>query len=203
MIFWHESSATEPGGTARDGRAHEPGAANGHVMALSPGRIGQSNNYAANLDGFVTFTNQPNEPAHGYAQLFRSGAVEGVALLSTDEKTRAPYLAGPVFENTAVSAIKNYLMFIKDIDLGFPVFGFLSFCGMKGCVLRTRTEFGAGYYDAGPLRQDVIALPEVNLDSDAADVPIAMRTTFNTVWNAFGFAQSDKYNQQGMWIGTA
>src|SRR6516162_7430838 len=25
---WHESSATEPGGTARDGRAHEPGAAN-------------------------------------------------------------------------------------------------------------------------------------------------------------------------------
>src|SRR4051794_37541654 len=28
MIFWHESSATEPGGTARDDRAHEPGAAN-------------------------------------------------------------------------------------------------------------------------------------------------------------------------------
>src|SRR5438477_9794047 len=28
MIFWHESSATEPGGTARDGRAPQPGAAN-------------------------------------------------------------------------------------------------------------------------------------------------------------------------------
>ena len=28
MIFWHESSATKPGGTMRDGRAHEPGAAN-------------------------------------------------------------------------------------------------------------------------------------------------------------------------------
>src|SRR5207237_1863473 len=28
MIFWHESSATKPGGTTRDGRAHEPGAAN-------------------------------------------------------------------------------------------------------------------------------------------------------------------------------
>src|SRR5947207_14736437 len=27
MIFWHESSATKPGGTTRDGRAHEPGAA--------------------------------------------------------------------------------------------------------------------------------------------------------------------------------
>ena len=27
MIFWHESSATKPGGTRRDGPAHEPGAA--------------------------------------------------------------------------------------------------------------------------------------------------------------------------------
>src|SRR6478672_7781268 len=32
--FWHESSATEPGGTARDGRAHEPGAANIPAMSV-------------------------------------------------------------------------------------------------------------------------------------------------------------------------
>src|SRR5437773_8620222 len=35
MIFWHESSATEPGGTARDGRAHEPGAANIPAMSVA------------------------------------------------------------------------------------------------------------------------------------------------------------------------
>src|SRR5439155_13838220 len=35
MIFWHESSATEPGGTARDGRAHEPGAANIPAMPVA------------------------------------------------------------------------------------------------------------------------------------------------------------------------
>src|SRR5215468_10490605 len=35
MIFWHESSATEPGGTARDGRAHEPGAANISAMSVA------------------------------------------------------------------------------------------------------------------------------------------------------------------------
>src|SRR5438034_7737857 len=37
MIFWHESSATEPGGTARDGRAHEPGAANIPAMSVAGG----------------------------------------------------------------------------------------------------------------------------------------------------------------------
>src|SRR5215510_5077801 len=35
MIFWHESSATEPGGTARDGRAREPGAANISAMSVA------------------------------------------------------------------------------------------------------------------------------------------------------------------------
>src|SRR5437762_9675027 len=35
MIFWHESSATEPGGTARHGRAHEPGAASNPAMPVA------------------------------------------------------------------------------------------------------------------------------------------------------------------------
>src|ERR1700730_18116120 len=35
MIFWHGSSATEPGGTARDGRADEPGAANIPAMPVA------------------------------------------------------------------------------------------------------------------------------------------------------------------------
>src|SRR5437868_15070813 len=33
--FWHESSATESGGTAREGRAHEPGAANIPAMPVA------------------------------------------------------------------------------------------------------------------------------------------------------------------------
>src|SRR5258706_9511087 len=35
MICWHESSATEPGGTARDGRVPEPGAANIPAMPVA------------------------------------------------------------------------------------------------------------------------------------------------------------------------
>ena len=35
MIFWHESSATEPGGTAHNGRARQPGAANIAAMPVA------------------------------------------------------------------------------------------------------------------------------------------------------------------------
>src|ERR1700751_5458941 len=37
MIFRHESSATKPGGTTRDGRAHEPDAANIPAMPVAGG----------------------------------------------------------------------------------------------------------------------------------------------------------------------
>ena len=33
--FWHESSATEPGGTARNGRVHEPGVTNIPAMPVA------------------------------------------------------------------------------------------------------------------------------------------------------------------------
>ena len=176
---------------------------NGHVMPLPPGRWGQGNSYSPNLDGFATFSSPSDRAADAYAQVFRSGAIEGVEVLGTDQNMGSPYLAAASFENTVVSAARNYITFVQSLNLGYPVFVFLSFCGMAGCRLRTRTEFGVGHYQSQPLRQDVIALPEAVIERASTDVPSALRTTFNTAWNAFGLMQSDKYNQQGRWIGTA
>jgi hypothetical protein len=119
------------------GRAFHGGAAR---FPLPPGRIGHSNNYAANLDGLVTFTNPADQQAYGYAQVFRSGAVEGVDLLGTDENTSISYLTATTFENTVVSAVRNYLKFTTSLDLGFRVFVFLSFCGMTNCLLEHKLK---------------------------------------------------------------
>jgi hypothetical protein len=138
------------------------------------------------LDGLITFTNQPNEPAHAYAQVFRTGAVEGVDLLSLDD-AGAPFLPAPTFESTIISTLRNYLMFLNDIDLLPPTFVFLSLCGVRGCHLRQRTEVGgSSYYNAGPLQEDVVTLPDVTIDSETANLPASMRLAFNTIWNAFG-----------------
>jgi Putative DNA-binding domain len=176
--------------------------ASGHVMPLPPGRIGYPNDYRTNLEGLLMFPSATDEAAHGYSQVFRTGAVEGVDTLPLDETRGSPYLLGPIFENDIVATLRNWLLFLSDIDLPPPHFIFLSFCGMRGCHLRTGTVTGPGYKIVGPLQDDTIALPEVMIDADPADVPAAMRLTFNTIWNAFGFAKSDKYNAQGAWIGT-
>lgn len=177
--------------------------ANGHVMPLPPEGFGQPNDYGPNLDGFITFTNQPNGLARAYAQVFRTGAVEGVYLLPLDD-AGIPFLASQTFENIIISALRNYFRFLNDIELPPPTFVFLSLCGVRGCHLRQqRAEYReSGYYNAGPLKEDVVTLPDVIIDTESTDLPSAMRLAFNTIWNAFGFPQSDKYNARGEWIGT-
>jgi hypothetical protein len=176
---------------------------NGHVIPLPPGRHpGDAAQPLVNLDGFAMIARPSDGKTHAYAQLFRSGALEGVTTLGAGDKG-THYLTGTQFENTAISAIRNYLPLFKDNDVGLPIVLFPSFCGMSGCYLRVPAEFGgSGYYDRGPLQVDTVALPEAMIESDPADPPAAMRSSFNTIWNAFGYEKSDKYNDRGEWIGT-
>jgi hypothetical protein len=53
------------------------------------------------------------------------------------------------------------------------------------------------------LQIDTIALPEVTIETNSPDAATALRTSFNTVWNAFGYPKSDKYNDKGEWLGIA
>jgi hypothetical protein len=140
--------------------------------------------------------------SHGYAQIFRSGAIEGVAILPADDATGVPFLAEPLFEGQIVSAENNYLHFQKSIGIELPIALFVSFCGMRGCHLRVRTELGGGYYQGRPLQEDVVALPDALIESDSVNVPQALRINFHTIWNAFGHMRSNKYNNDGEWIGT-
>jgi hypothetical protein len=172
-----------------------PGSRHGSPIALT------------NLDGFAIISTTeapPEQRAGAYAQLFRSAAIEGVYLLEQDrtDKTRF-YIFAQGFENIVVAAVKNYISFLMTLDVGLPIFIFLSFCGMSRCYLRETAAMGVGWNDYGPLKVDAIALPEVTIESDPANVPGALRQLFNTIWNGFGFQGSPKYNATGEWIGTA
>ncbi|MGC2201592.1 MAG: ATP-binding protein [Stellaceae bacterium] len=175
---------------------------NGYVVPIPPGRFGDVNQPFVNLDGYATVTQSTDGKTHAYAQLFRSGALEGVTTVEQDHTGKC-YIAAPTFENNIIAALRNYLMFYKAIDVGLPIYVFLSFCGMSRCHFRMPTEYSsAGYYEGGPLQLDIVPLPEAAIDSDPPDIPEAMRVSFNTFWNAFGYPKSDKYNDKGEWIGT-
>jgi hypothetical protein len=75
-----------------------------------------------------------------------------------EDHTGKCYIAAPAFENNIVAALRNYLLFYKAIDVGLPLYIFLSFCGMSRCYFRTHLEYSSsGFYERGPLRLDIIS----------------------------------------------
>jgi hypothetical protein len=42
-----------------------------------------------------------------------------------------------------------------------------------------------------------------SLDAGERDVPQLVEPAFDMIWNGFGFGQSDKYDDEGRWIGTS
>jgi hypothetical protein len=168
---------------------------------LPPGRISHPYDYHPNLDGLVIFCSPRGKPAGGYAQVFRTGAVEGVDVLHIDPETKGPYLIGLTFETQIVEAVRNYVKFILSLELGYPIVIFISLCGVRGCYLRARTEISAGYYNHGPLAEDMIPLPEISIESDTQDIVSSLQPVFNQIWNAFGFMASSNFDEYGKWIG--
>jgi hypothetical protein len=120
---------------------------------------------------------------------------------AVDPETKGPYLTGSTFETLIVEALRNYVNFILSLGRGYPIVIFISLCGVRGCYVRTTTEIGAGYYNRGPLTEDVIPLPEISIESDTQDVASAFQPVFNQIWNAFGLMASTKFDKDGKWIG--
>ena len=135
-----------------------------------------------------------------YAQFFRSGAIEGVGSLSKRDDDGNPYFVAAEFTNKVVLAVRQYLGVLDAFDAGFPVYAFLSLCDVSQCYYRHSPD-GAGWSDTGPLKREILALPEVFIDGFNGDVPTLIRPVFNMLWNAFGLQRCEMYDGQGQWRG--
>lgn len=135
----------------------------------------------------------------GYGLLLRNGSYEGVHVLS--EHDDSPYLASIAFGNMMVAAVRRGLALQGHYGFAFPTALMLSLCNAADVRLRSPTEFGAGYYENGPLGQGVVEIPQTILGRLDVDVPTALRPMLNTIWNAFGLASCEMYDGQGQWTG--
>ncbi len=90
----------------------------------------------------------------------------------------------------------------EQLEAGLPLFVGLSFCNAKGCVLRAAGS-GAWTTNGVTLKNEVVILPECIVESADADLPRLLKPIFDVVWNGFGYMSSEKYDQNGKWIGAA
>jgi hypothetical protein len=59
--------------------------------------FGNGNQPWVNLDGYATLAPVVDGRLHAYAQLFRSGAMEGVTTVGEDNNTKRHFIASPTF----------------------------------------------------------------------------------------------------------
>jgi Putative DNA-binding domain len=160
-----------------------------------------SNRSRVNLDGIVNYYAQTQDGAKSYVQVFRNGAIEGVAVMNREAD--GAYIVDTVFANMIVAATRQYLAVMKSLDVAFPIFALLSFCNAAGCRMRYTTDMSGMWYNTEPLHENVVAFPEITFDDSAADIPALLRPLLNIVSNAFGLGRSGMYDGQGGWMGTA
>src|SRR5665213_10933 len=173
----------------------------GTHVPLPPRGSGGGNQYRVNLDGFVNYTSPPPGVGASYAQFFRNGIIEGVAELSRRREGGGSYFVGPEFSKIIVAALRQYLSVLESYDTGLPVYALISLCNAGQCRYRYIVDGTNGWNDTEPLLRDMVALPELYIDSFSPDVPATLRPIFNILWNAFGFLRCDMYDEQGGWKG--
>jgi hypothetical protein len=169
----------------------------GHQLPTPLDELNMPATCAVNLDGYVNYANRGGERGArlAYAQFFRNGAIEGVGELRNDDGVIARFIGG-AFTKLIVTHVRQYLQVLKSYEMGLPAYIFLSFCSGANIVYRYSPE-GVGWQETRPLGREIVAFPEIYVDSFDVDIPAAMQPVFNVVWNAFGLAQCEIYGGQG------
>jgi hypothetical protein len=169
---------------------------------LRPMKPGGGWNWRFNFDGFVNYSASGN-----YAQLFRSGAIEGVEVTALNMKewrkfTRydgPDFISFAEFENEVIKATANFLQVQKRLGVLPPIFIMLSLLGVKNFRVTT----GPQSFSSDAIDRDSLILPDVLLD-EFADAAVAvnqastiLKPVFDAVAQAAGLAGSFNYDING------
>lgn len=160
---------------------------------------GGGNQFRFNLDGMVNSVLVRNHGIYSYAQMFRSGAIEGALPLGLRDDGK-PYFVGSILAHKLVAAARQYASVLNSLEVAFPVFVMVSFYAEHGFFMRS-SDTGGGWRDNGPLTGPAIILPEVAIESSEANIANALRPALDALWNGFGAPACELYSSSGDWIG--
>ncbi len=169
----------------------------GAEIPTPPDEIGTQTRQSVNLDGYLNHVSPQSHAGFrmAYAQFFRNGVIEGAADLRTGDGQASRFVGVP-FVQLVVNRVKQYLNIVDHYDMGLPAYVFLSLCNVSNTVYRYAPP-GGGFQETERLGREIIALPEIYIDSFDIDVAKAMRPAFNVLWNAFGQYHCDVYDADG------
>lgn len=151
-----------------------------------------------NLDGIIAYN---SDAVINYVQLFRNGIIEAVDEDLTNPNYNGLVIPSGLYEPALMKAIKSYLIILESLNVETPVFIFISLIGVKGYTLATNTlAFKLPQRRKHHLiDRDVVLLPETIIQDYDDEIEQLLKPSFDSLWNACGYASSPNYNENGEW----
>lgn len=160
-----------------------------HFLAGSDGRF--------NFEGYVRYTVSSDEGRAGsYLQIFRNGILETVdtsMLMPRDGRRSVPSV---LFEEATIKTLQNYASSLIELGVDVPLAFSLTLLGVSGYVMAVDHWFAR--VTPTTIDPDAILVPAVLFESLDTDVSHLMKSSFDVVWNAAGWARSMCYDDNGV-----
>ncbi len=158
-------------------------------------------NSKINFNGYMTYSapkkNDLNIYFCSYIQFFQKGIIE-----IFDEGILFPFNNGKLIyksielEKSILDIIKSIIELFKNKNILFPFLLFMNLFKIKGYIL----PYGNNIDYSEPLSLNYLSLGEMFIEDYSFDVSKKLKIWFDKIWNAFGYPQSNNFNQEGNWI---
>jgi hypothetical protein len=152
-----------------------------------------------NYHGFIN--ERGGDQNHGYTQIFRNGCLEATMGGIVRENNGRRGIAGASMEGYIFEVFSPYIYGLRDIGVPPPLIVMFTLEGVGGAHYYVRRNLYGEY--GPPLPDHILRLPEGFLEDygDDVDHHRAVRPAFDALWNAIGYAGSQFFNAEGLWVG--
>ena len=167
-------------------------------------RPGMGSDSRVNFDGLVAYQiTYPPRPGSVstpcYIQAFRSGILEWVnaGWLAPRPGEDSAQLIYPTFEESVLEEMTRLLQVLRDGGVVPPLVCCLTLVGVKGYGLWLDPSRRWPPWAGQKVDREILLIPDVLIEGYEADLSRVMKSAFDAVWNAVGFASSWNYDENG------
>jgi Putative DNA-binding domain len=146
-------------------------------------------NHRLNLDGYLSYRDDPERRHGSYLQVYRNGIIETVETklvnrILNQEKRAIP---SRTLVSELISALNQYIALYEANHIRGPIYGFITLQDIKGNCLPSHDQIFGSF--GPPFDRHTIQLPEMvieDLDTPAEEL---LKVPMDALWNAGGFSE--------------
>lgn len=156
-------------------------------------------NNKINLEGILNYSPDSRSYSNSYVQIYRSGIIEAVSsgiLLGWKEEDK--FIPSTAIEKAIIESLGNYLAVMKQLQIEPPYIFGMSLINIRGYQLAVKQGLFL-FGERSTMGRDILRIPELVIDEFPENLDVALRSTLDLLWNAFGFQKSVNFDENGRW----